>query len=96
MALERFIIIGQPGVLRPLLDLLEHDPETAVHQVTRNNQTEPEQLLVSIESARAAAMAAALGTLVTIENDPLLPDPTQPPNNPMLPPPGPLPPDPTQ
>lgn len=94
MALERFIISGQPGVLRPLLDLLEHDPETAVHQVTRNSQSDPEQLLVSIDSARAVAMAAALGTLATIENDAVLPDPSQPPNNPMLPPPGPLPPDP--
>lgn len=91
MSLERFVITAQPGVLRALLDLLEQDPETAVHTVTRNSQTEPQMLVVSIDPARAVAMASALGSLALIEaDDPLpgprlpFPDPTQP-----LPPPNP-------
>lgn len=91
MALERFLITGQPAVLRPLLDLLEHDPETAVHSVTRNGQSDPELLVVSIDSARAAAMGTALGSMALIESDEPLLDPVQPPQNPMQPPQGPLP-----
>ncbi|MBO3085666.1 hypothetical protein [Cellulomonas fengjieae] len=66
---EQFIVAGPPGVLRPLLDLLEADPETAVTGVTRNDQTDPERLTISIDPARAAAMRTALGTLVLIEPD---------------------------
>lgn len=70
--LERFIIAGQPGILRPLLDILERDPETAVHSVARNAQSDPERLVVSLDPVRAAAMAAALGSLIILEPDELL------------------------
>lgn len=66
---EQFVVAGPSGVLRALLDLLEADPETAVTGVTRNERTDPERLVISIDPQRAAAMQAALGTLVVIEPD---------------------------
>jgi hypothetical protein len=67
--LEQFVVAGPPGVLRPLLDILEADPETAVHSVTRNGQTDPERLVISIDPVRADAMRTALGAMVLIEPD---------------------------
>ncbi len=69
---EQFIIAGDPSVIRPVLDILNADPESAVVSVSRNHQTDPERLVVSMDPSRAAALQTALGALVIIEPDDLL------------------------
>jgi hypothetical protein len=69
VALDRFIITGQPSVLKPLLDLLERDPETAVHTVARGDQDVPERLVISTDPERAAAIKTALGSLILMDPD---------------------------
>jgi hypothetical protein len=69
---EQFIIAGDPSVLKPVLDILNADPESAVISVSRNNMTDPERLVVSMDPSRAAALQVALGALVLIEPDDLL------------------------
>lgn len=69
---EQFIIAGDPSVLKPMLDILNADPESAVISVSRNNMTDPERLVVSMDPSRAAALQAALGALILIEPDDLL------------------------
>jgi hypothetical protein len=85
-ALERFIVAGPPNILRPLLDIFQADPETAVHSVARNDQTDPERLVISIDPHRAAAIGAALKSLIVIEPDEPLNQPDEP-LNPLGPPP---------
>jgi hypothetical protein len=63
----RFIIAGQPSVLRPLLDILAADPEVAVISV--GAQVEPERLVVAMDSARAQALSMALGNRLIVEPD---------------------------
>jgi hypothetical protein len=63
----RFIIAGQPSVLRPLLDILAADPEVAVISV--GAQIEPERLVVAMDSARAQALSVALGNRLIVEPD---------------------------
>jgi hypothetical protein len=82
---EQHIITGQAAVLRPLLDILEADPETAVVSVHLNSQAEPDRLVVVMAQNRADALGAALSPLVGIfHNDPL-PGPEPPLPNPNLP-----------
>ena len=69
---EQFIIAGDPSVLKPMLDILTADAESAVISVSRNHMTDPERLVVSMDPARAAALQVALGALVLIEPDDLL------------------------
>ena len=83
--LERRIITGASSVLRPLLDILETDPETVVVSVHRNAQTEPERLVVVIAPTRADALQTALGPLVNVDRDDPLPDPTGPFPDPNVP-----------
>lgn len=66
---EQFIIAGDTSVIKPMLDILNADPESAVLSVSRNTQTDPERLVVSMDPSRAAALQAALGALVLIEPD---------------------------
>jgi hypothetical protein len=70
--LEQFIIAGDPSVMKPMLDILNADPESAVLAVSRNHQTDPERLVVSMDPSRAAALQTALGALVLIEPNDLL------------------------
>jgi hypothetical protein len=63
----RFIIAGQPSVLRPLLDILAADPEVAVISVGAH--VEPERLVVAMDSARAQALSMALGNRLLVEPD---------------------------
>jgi len=93
---EQRIITGQPAVLRPLLDILEADPETAVVSVHLNQHAEPDRLVVIIAATRADALETALSPLVSIvPDDPLpgpdlpLPDPNAPLPDPIPPPPNP-------
>lgn len=70
---DQFIINGPVAALRPLLDLLHANPETAVLAVTRNDQADPERVVVSMDPARAAALSAALkGLAIVIEPDEFL------------------------
>ena len=69
---EQFLIAGDPSVIRPLLDILNADTESAVLSVSRNNQHDPERLVVSMDPTRAAALKAAFGAVVLIEPDDLL------------------------
>ncbi|GAB7189450.1 hypothetical protein NUM3379_01560 [Kineococcus sp. NUM-3379] len=77
---EQFLVVGTPGVLTSLLDLLRRDPDVEVQAVSRAGRG-PERLLLSIDPERAAALAAALGSLVVLEADPALDPP-----GPVLPP----------
>lgn len=71
--LQQYLLAGPPAVLRPLLDLLGADPETAVHAVTRDARTDPTRLVVSMDPARADAWRVALGGVpLTIEPDAVL------------------------
>jgi hypothetical protein len=67
--LEQFIIAGDPSIMKPMLDIFNADPESAVLAVSRNSQTDPERLVVSMDPDRAAALQAAFGALVLIEPD---------------------------
>jgi hypothetical protein len=63
----RFVIAGQPAVLRPLLDILAADPEVAVISV--GAQAGPDRLVVAMDSARARALSTALGNRLAVEPD---------------------------
>jgi hypothetical protein len=66
--IERFVIAGQPSVLRPLLDILAADPEVSVISVA-SPQADPERLVVAMNSARAQALSQALGSRLIVEPD---------------------------
>lgn len=81
---EPFIVAGPPNILRPLLEIFQADRETTVHDVARNNQTDPEILFISMERQRVDAFRAALRSLVTIEDDhPITNDEPLPPLGPL-------------
>jgi hypothetical protein len=63
----RFILAGQPALLRPLLDILAADPEVAV--ISGSAQAEPDRLVVAMDSARAEALSLALGRRLAVEPD---------------------------
>ena len=64
----RFILAGQPALMRPLLDILAADPEVAVISVA-GAHVEPERLVVAMDSARAQALSDALGNRLLVERD---------------------------
>lgn len=66
---ERFIIWGQPAVLRPLLDILAADAEVAVISVASTTRAHPERLVVAMDPVRAHALATALGKRIIVEPD---------------------------
>lgn len=68
---EEFIIAGQSNLLRPLLDILDTDPEVAVGEVVNNAMEQPERFVVSMEASRAQALGQALPQLIVEPNDPL-------------------------
>lgn len=63
----RFILAGQPALLRPLLDILAADPEVAVISV--GTRPEPDHLVVAMDSARARALSVAFGNRLAVEPD---------------------------
>lgn len=69
---QRYLIAGDPRWLRPLLDILNTDRETTVHGVTRNDQGDPERLVVTMDPARAEAFQVGLGPQIIIEPDDIL------------------------
>ena len=70
--IERYLVGGEPCLVKSLLDIVTTDPETTVHSVTRNDQGDPERLVVSMDPTRATALQAALGSRIIIELDELL------------------------
>lgn len=82
---QQRIVTGRAAVLRPLLDILEAHPETAVVSVHLNRQAEPDRLVVAMAPARADALHIALSPLIELFHDdallgpePHLPDPDVP------------------
>jgi hypothetical protein len=63
----RFLLAGEPGLLRPLLDILAADPEVAVISV--GTRPEPDRLVVAMDSARAQALSVAFGNRLAVEPD---------------------------
>ena len=65
--LGRFLLAGDPALLRPLLDILAADPSVAVLSV--GTRPEPDHLVVAMDSARAQALSVALGGRLAVEPD---------------------------
>lgn len=65
----QFIIVGDPIVLRPLLDIFGTDKDVSVVSTANDSRTDPVRLVVAMEPARAQALSIALGSLVVIEPD---------------------------
>lgn len=66
---EQFIVSGPGAILGPLAESLARDPAARVIDVVEGGGSGPERLVVVLPSDRAAALAAALGSALTIEHD---------------------------
>ncbi|MDO5751719.1 hypothetical protein [Arthrobacter sp.] len=69
---KRYIVGGDPRLIKPFLGLFTADSTMIVHSVVRDGRGDPERLVVSMDPARAAAFEAALGPAIIIEPDELL------------------------
>ncbi|QGQ19285.1 S8 family serine peptidase [Cellulomonas sp. JZ18] len=65
---ERFLVGGEPTVLRAVEELLTADPDVDVVAVT-TGRAGPARLVVTMHADQAEALAAALARLVVVEQD---------------------------